>query len=898
MNGAAAVSGAEVRVARLEAQLAAATAAAQEAYRDTTRLIRLLTVISQPSSSADLVEDTLSTLSDVFAADVVCIGRLVGDKLTIQSSCGLTEGDPAHTEGWSASNTARTALADRRTVAAAYDHSVELPPALATLGVRTAAWVPLATGPDELLILYRRSEELFTSGEQQVLSSVADRLCLALRSRERSAATERLAECGPRLTRHLDLEPLLSEAAELLHQLTCSQRAWIAVVDGDTAELRSRAGLALQEGLGSPEGQSPVPAGWPRPVVELPGWETLVQGQPHHGVDGSHAVLCVPVMRADAPTALLYVARDARRPFLADVVEVCTVFANYLGAALVNAQLYQALARSEASLRLITDSISDMIAVIDADNRFIYASPSYARELGYDPATLIGQPAADMIYLDDLESVRAVRGELAGLSKVEYRVWDGNGSLVWVESALRPAPSEDGSIVVSSRIVDERKWLEEELRQRATHDPLTGLANRALVGEFLDEALSVPDITEVGLLFCDLDKFKAINDRLGHEAGDQLLVQVTDRLSRCLRPTDLLARFGGDEFVFVLDGVNDLTEVTEVGRRVLRALDKPFQLANEWVQMSASVGGVTGTRRQTTASDMLRDADAAMYQAKENGRGLVEVFDVDASTRSRDRLDIRSDLQRALERNQLSVHYQPIWALDSGEIVSFEALVRWHHPERGPIGPDVFIPFAEETGAIVEIGRWVMAQACRQLVSWQQRFPGRPLGINVNVSPAQLRRPEVAADLLAAIRDTGVEPADVWLEVTEHSYVHDDVTQWATALRASGAHFALDDFGTSYCSLAYLKRFPIEGLKIDRSFVSGMVDGSADRSIVRAVLAIAESLDLRVVAEGIETEEQREMLIELGCRTGQGYLMSRPVTADEATALLIPVQGSSHRLTA
>jgi diguanylate cyclase (GGDEF)-like protein/PAS domain S-box-containing protein len=880
------LSGAEARVAQLETQLAAATAAAHEAYRDTTRLIRLLTVISQPFSSADLVEEVLSTLADVFSADVTCIGRLVGNKLVIRSSCGLTETDPAHTEGWDASESAREALTGRRTVAGGYDHSVDMPPPLAALGVRSGAWIPLATGPDELLVLYRRADGLFTSEELQVLASVADRLCLALRARERAAATERLAQSGPRLTRHLDLEPLLAEAAELLLQLTCSESAWIAVVDGDTADLRAHAG------------PTPAPVGWPRAVAELPCWEAAAQGQSDHGPDGSNAVLCVPVTRGGTSAALLYVARDARRPYPVDVVEVCTVFANYLGAAMVNAELYQALARSEASLRLITESVSDMIAVVDADGLFVYASPSYTRELGYDPAKLIGRKATDLVYLDDREAVRAARNNAAQLSKVEYRAWDGAGSLVWVESALRPAPSADGAGVISTRSGDERKWLEEELRQRATHDPLTGLANRTLVGQFLDEALSVPDITEVGLLFCDLDKFKAINDRLGHEAGDQLLVQVTERLSQCLRPTDLLARFGGDEFVFVLDGVHDLGDVTEVGRRVLRAMDKSFLLAGEWVQASASVGGVTGMRRQTTASDMLRDADAAMYQAKEKGRGLVEVFDDDASNRSRDRLVIRSDLLRALERDQLSVHYQPIWALETGKIVSFEALLRWHHPERGPIAPDLFIPFAEETGAIVEIGRWVMAQACRQLASWHRRFPDRPLSVSVNVSPAQLRRPEVVVDLLAAIRDAGVVPADVWLEVTEHSYVHDDVTQWATALRAAGAHFALDDFGTSYCSLAYLKRFPIEGLKIDRSFVSGLGAGTADRSIVRAVLAIADSMDLRVVAEGIETEEQRKLLIELGCRLGQGYLRSRPVPADAATALLLPVHGPSRGLTA
>jgi diguanylate cyclase (GGDEF)-like protein/PAS domain S-box-containing protein len=583
---------------------------------------------------------------------------------------------------------------------------------------------------------------------------------------------------------------------------------------------------------------------------------------------------------------LLYAARDRLRPFAEDLAEIVTIFANHLAAALANAELYRALVRSESSLRLVTDSISDLVAMVDAAGRFVYASPSHDRELSRPPAGLLGRPVTDLVHPQDRPRVQAALTGADPGGKVEYRIRDGGHRWVWVESALRPAPSAANAVVLSSRVVEERKRLEDELRRRATHDPLTGLANRALVGQRLTAALARQDAGQVGLLFCDLDKFKAVNDRLGHEAGDELLKQVAARLRRCLRPGDVLGRFGGDEFVVVLDAVTDLGEVAQVGRRVARALDADFRLRGERVRVSASVGGVLGGRQATTASDMLRDADAAMYAAKDRGPGLIQVFDDDASHRSLDRLDLRSDLLRALEHRQLALAYQPIWDLETGRVLAFEALLRWTHPQRGPVPPDVFIPVAEETGAIIPIGHWVLDQACRQLADWQRRTDRCDLRMNVNLSPMQLQQPHLAAQVLGVIQDAGVRPSDVCLEVTEHSYLRDDVADSATALRAAGLRFALDDFGTSYSSLTYLKWFPIDVLKVDRSFVAGMTVGDTDLGIVRAVLAIADSLGLGVIAEGIETEEQRAALRALNCALGQGNLLSHALPAHRAADLL------------
>ncbi len=424
---------------------------------------------------------------------------------------------------------------------------------------------------------------------------------------------------------------------------------------------------------------------------------------------------------------------------------------------------------------------------------------------------------------------------------------------------------------------------EQELQQRASHDPLTGLANRTKAAQRIDEALAHSPTGAVGLMFCDIDKFKAINDRLGHEVGDELIQQVAMRLGGAVRPGDLLARFGGDEFVFLLDAVRDLTDLTEAGRRVQLSLADPILLRGERIQVSASVGAVLG-RTGTTASVMLRNADAAMYVAKGKGPGRIEVFDDAASHRSLDWLDLRSELSHALQRGQLSVLYQPLVELKTNAITSFEALVRWTHPDRGEVPPDVFIPMAEETGAILDIGAWVLHQSCARLAEWQRLFPDAELTMGVNISAVQLEQSN--QDLVSIIRAAGADPHDVWLEVTERMDTSGDITGQIEALREAGAHFALDDFGMSYSSLTYLQQFPVEGIKIDKTFVAPMTDGETQRGIVRAILALGESLSVNVIAEGIETQEQLEALLGLGCAFGQGYLLAPPMTVDKCVQAL------------
>ncbi|KGM13537.1 putative bifunctional diguanylate cyclase/phosphodiesterase [Cellulomonas bogoriensis] len=851
----------------LRSQLDIAITAASDAYRHSSRLIRVLTVLGKPSSPAELVEETLLVLSEVFSAELVLALRVTSDRLLVTGSCGTSEDDPVHVEGLPIAGAAAVAATRGRVVSlAGADLSPEdVPPTLEGLVTGSAVWVPVGAGEDrvdELLVLYRCTTEPFTPTEVQIIGSVASRLRLAVESRERSAALEQLARSGHRLASVLDLEALQREATQVLPQVADADRAELVLVDD--------------------------------PDPGRPGWETACGGAPFRGTapDGS-AVLAAPVVRDGSCMAVLYAYRRDGRTFSKDALESATVVATSVAAAMSNAELYRALAASEASLRLITDSISDMVAVVDGRGLFAYASPSHERALGHTVPDLLGRAVLDLVHPDDQPLLRTAIAQPMCHPRVEYRVRTRPGSAAadegtwrWVESALRPAPGSDTRLVLSSRVVDERRRLEEELRHRAMHDPLTGLANRTLTADWLEAALAREADSCVGVLFCDLDKFKEVNDRLGHEAGDELLVQVADRLRGCVRGGDLLARFGGDEFVIALDGVCDHAEVEQAGQRVVSALSGSFLLRGEPVEVTASIGGVLGSRRSAEPGALLRDADAAMYAAKGAGRGGVQVFDEAASRRALDRLELRSDLAHAVARDELVVHYQPLVDLLDGAVLGFEALVRWLHPVRGLVPPDQFIPVAEETGLIADIGTWVLDEACRQLAEWQAEHPGRALRMSVNVSAAQLHDPTAAARYLQGITAAGVQPRDVWLEVTEHSSVRSEVSVFAHEMHRSGVRFALDDFGTAYSNLGDLTRLPVEALKIDRLFVSRLTADRAERGLVQAVLAVARSLDLQVVAEGVETQEQREELLALGCRQAQGYLFSRPVPAEAAAELL------------
>lgn len=746
---------------------------AANTYGDFARLQRLLWAIGTPAPVSETVRSTLVVLADTLGADLVCVASVVGDRLMPTASHGVAADHVMFQTGWPLGGAGREALDQGTPVARRVVAPQEGPGYLGDLPAASGAWIPLAAGAeraDELLVLLRHGGEEFYPAELRVLELAAGRMSLAVEALERASAIERLAEVGPGLARHVHLPPLLDEAVVLLRELTGTDAAFIVTVADDVLTLASYTGT-----------DESIARRWPRTKRTMPNWDALSTGRAYVGpreviadrpgaTDASPTVLCVPVMQHGSVVALLGATGHRSRSFGKTGVDTAKILANYLSAAMTNADLYRTLLERER-----------------------------------------------------------------------------------------------------------------ELRHEAACDPLTGLANRTQFGQDIAAALANAGNSAIGLLFCDIDKFKAINDRLGHEFGDELLQQVAMRMRTAIRPGDVLARFGGDEFVVLVNDARDFADVTAAGRLFQRSLTAPFVIRGERLQISACIGAVLG-RPGTSASVMLRGADAAMYVAKAKGAGRIEVFDDEACHRSFDRLDLRAELAYALDRGELAIVYQPICELKSRKIIAFEALLRWTHPRRGAIVPDLFIPLAEETGAIVPIGAWVLEESCRLLSEWQRLFPDARLGVGVNITAVQLEAS--SQDLLDVILRAGVDPGAVWLEVTERMDTSGDIADQVARLRSAGVHFALDDFGMYYSSLTYLKRFPVEGIKIDRTFVAPMTHDETQNAIVQAILALGASLSINVVAEGIETDEQVNALLDLGCVYGQGYLLGRPMTAAETVRAL------------
>ncbi len=441
--------------------------------------------------------------------------------------------------------------------------------------------------------------------------------------------------------------------------------------------------------------------------------------------------------------------------------------------------------------------------------------------------------------------------------------------------------------VVSKQYVDrtldnvrQLRELNNQLTHQAFHDPLTNLANRARLTDRVEHALdrAARLNQNVVVLFVDLDNFKAVNDSLGHAAGDQLLISVTERLRTCLRAVDTAARLAGDEFAVLLEEVEEPGDAIHVAERILQTLQVPFGLSDKEVFVNASIGIAFSHPGRTNADELLRNADVAMYAAKEAGKGRYEVFEARLHAAVLSRLALEADLRSAVERNELVVHYQPTVRLDNGEL-----LVRWNHPTRGMVPPSEFIASAETSGLIVPIGRWVLGEACQQLRQWQLAHPGRDLSVSVNLSARQLQEPTLVDEVADVLAWAGIAPCSLVLEITESVLVQDaDLTvQRLRALKALGIRLAIDDFGTGYSSLSYLRRFPVDILKIDRSFVSGVGDGSQDSVLTEAIVMLARTLQLKVVAEGIEQPAQLAFLRELGCDLGEGYYFARPLPVDQ-----------------
>jgi diguanylate cyclase (GGDEF)-like protein/PAS domain S-box-containing protein len=505
-----------------------------------------------------------------------------------------------------------------------------------------------------------------------------------------------------------------------------------------------------------------------------------------------------------------------------------------------------------------------------------------------DPAAPVARAGLGTHPLTGLQG--AVTGEIEGR--------DGAWGVISLAAAAEPRFADaDADFVqaLANILADalQQRASQDDIRYQALHDPLTGLPNRVLFMDRLGHALSRPG-AEVAVVLLDIDNFKLVNDSLGHGAGDELLMEIAPRLAGALRPGDTIARLGGDEFVVLLEQIPDESAAARVAERMVAVFELPFELSAGEHFAKASLGIALAGDSDRLPANLVRDADAAMYQAKSRGRGRFEVFDRAMRLRTVARLSLENDLRRALERGELRIAYQPIVSLHDHSIVSVEALLRWQHPERGLVRPDEFIPVAEESGLIDPIGRWVLEAACMQAAEWHAARPdARPVGISVNLSMRQLTQRDLEATVAAALALTGIEPSSVCLEITESVLLEEPASVSETIRRVArlGVRFVLDDFGTGYSSLAYLTQLPIDGLKVDRSFVDALGSDRRSTAITTAIVRMAQALSVDVIAEGVETEGQLAALRELQCELAQGFLLHRPLPAQAISELLASAGG-------
>lgn len=561
------------------------------------------------------------------------------------------------------------------------------------------------------------------------------------------------------------------------------------------------------------------------------------------------------------------------------------------------------LQASEQRFRALVEHATDLITVIEADGTIIYQSPSIERVLGYTPADVIGCEFTGFVHPEDLHSVAtfvtdAMKSHDAVTSTtVRVRALDGTWRYMTIVGTDHRDDNAVRGLVLNIRDISERHALEEQLRFDAFHDPLTRLANRVRFMDRLEHALArrARRSSEVAVLFLDLDNFKSVNDGLGHAAGDELLVEVARRLAASTRPEDTVARLGGDEFAVLLEELVGSEGAAAAAQRVLAELRAPVRIGAREVFARASIGIATSIG-ETDGGVILRNADVAMYAAKSLGKGRYEIYHRGMRAAALDRLSLIADLEGAVERREFIVEYQPILTLASGEVAGVEALVRWNHPTLGLIQPETFISLAEETGTIIDIGRWVLDEACRQACDWQRELGADPpLAMNVNVSARQLLQPGFVEDVARALADWQISPASLVLEITESVMMHDVQVSLAILreIKGLGVRLAIDDFGTGYSSLSYVRQFPFDILKIDRSLLATGAQ-AADVDLERAIVDMGRTLDLEIVAEGIEQADQLARLKSLHCERGQGFYFAPPMSADAIRVVLRERRGERH----
>ena len=577
-------------------------------------------------------------------------------------------------------------------------------------------------------------------------------------------------------------------------------------------------------------------------------------------------------------------------------------------------RIRRALAERDQLFQLITENAADLIAVVDTQGRRLYNSPAYQRVLGYTEEEL-KSPSLDQIHPDDQQRVMEAgqkahttgRGE-----RLEYRIRHKDGSWRVLEStasAVKNNKGETTKLVIVNRDITQRKRAEELLAHNAFHDTLTTLPNRALFVDRLDHALTLAkrhSDYKFAVFIIDVDEFKVFNDSLGHANGDQLLIEISKRLTTSLRnidtisrsnltkrrevpkPDDTLARLGGDEFTVLLDDIRNPSDAIRVAQRIQEKWDAPFIINGQEVVVTISVGIALSDVAYSSADDLLRDAEIAMYRAKQSGKGSFEIFDPNKHASAFQRLKLETDIRKGLEQGEFRVFYQPIVSLKNGRIIGFEALSRWQRPT-GIVPPNDFIAVADESGLIIPMNRQLMQDAARQLKSWQEQFPSDPdLYMSVNITSKQFALPNLSSEIAQIVEKAGLKPQDFQLEITETITMTDPIHALTllTQLREFGFRISIDDFGTGYSSLSRLQRFPADSLKIDRAFISKMDTDADSEQIVKLIVTLGHQLRMKVVGEGTETEDHVNRLKNMGCEMAQGYFFSKPVD-DQAISQLL-----------
>lgn len=558
---------------------------------------------------------------------------------------------------------------------------------------------------------------------------------------------------------------------------------------------------------------------------------------------------------------------------------------------------------SEERFRSAFDYAAIGMALVTPTGRWVQVNRSLCQILGYSEEELLTINFQNLLHAEDVEAANRAMAQLVSgqvsAAQVEQRFLHSLGDEVWVSlnaSLIRATETQPQQLIFQIQNITDRKWAEARLLHDAFHDTLTGMPNRALFLDHLQLAIArherYPE-RHFAVLFLDFDRFKIVNDSLGHLAGDELLIEIARRVAKCVRPGDTVARLGGDEFTILLEDLNTKEEAIALAERIQKTLTQPIKLSMTEVTITASIGIAYSSTGYQKPIEVLRDADTAMYQAKSRGKACYALFDPSMHSHAIQQLQIENDMRRALERDEFFLVYQPIVSLETNQLIGFEALARWQHPERGLVNPGEFISVAEETGLILPLGAWVITEACRQLREWELRLPSLPgpsLIMSLNLSGKQLMQDSIVEFVELTLAQHNLDPHHLKLEITE-SVVMENIEvamRKLEQLRTLGVKLSIDDFGTGYSSLSYLHRLSTDTLKIDRSFVQNMAQNNENAEIVRTIITLAKTLHMDVTAEGIETVDQLEMLRALGCECGQGYLFAKPMEADAAFQLLTP----------